>query len=116
MTELAQDVALDFAEAKVAVTRFAVAYLAKRVIVLRPADPNATMKPEETRQQGVIIELHGDNEPVGVFREILRSSGGKAMLGVVETLEGSFADSPYAKVLELAAKWRATPRQDAKTA
>ena len=108
LTDLAQDVALDFAEAKVAVTRFCVAYLCKRTIVLRPDDPNATMKPTTTRRQGVIIELHSsDNEPVGIFREILRSSGGKSMLGAAETLEGSFADSPYAGILKLVAECKA---------
>ena len=105
LTELAQDVALDFAAAEV--VRFGVAYLCNRVITLRPADPNATMQPTTTRRQGVIIELHGDKEPVGVFREILRSSGGKAMLGAPETLEGSFADSPYAGVRKLVAKCKA---------
>ena len=71
----------------------------------------ATTKPSTTKRQGVCIELHGDNEPVGIFREILRSSGGKAMLGPAETLDGSFTDSPYAKVLQLAAKWRPKPRR-----
>jgi len=70
LTELAQDVALDFAEADV--VRFGVAYLCKRVIILRPADPNATMKPTTTKRQGVCVELHSDKEPVGIFREILR--------------------------------------------
>src|SRR6476659_7811305 len=105
LTELAQDIALDFAETDV--VRFGVAYLCNRVIVLRPADPNATMKPTATRRQGVIIELHSADEPVGLFREILRSSGGKAMLGAPEPLEGSFDSSPYAGVLKLVAKWKA---------
>jgi hypothetical protein len=112
LTELAQDVALDFAEADV--VRFGVAYLCKRVTMLRPIDPNTTMKPTTTKRQGVVIELHSADEPVGMFREILRSSGGKAMLGPAETLDGSFADSPYAKVLQQAAEWRPKPRQDAK--
>ena len=54
-----------------------------------------------------MVELHSASEPVGIFREILRSSGGKAMLGAAETLDGSFADSPYAGVLKLVAKWKA---------
>ena len=107
LADLAQDVALDFAEAKVGIVRFAVAYLCKRVIVLRPADPNATMKPTTTKRQGVIIELHSADEPVGMFREILRSTGGRAMLGAAETLDGSFADSPYAGVLKLVTEWKA---------
>ena len=105
LTELAKDAALDFAET--GVVRFACAYLCKRVTVVKPLDPNSTMKPKETRRQGVSIELHGADAPVGIFREILRSAGGKAMLGAAETLEGSFADSPYAKVLELADQWKA---------
>ena len=105
LTELAQDVALDFAEADV--VRFGVAYLCKRVITLRPIDPNATMKPTTTKRQGMIIELHSTDAPVGVFREILRSSGGKSMLGAAEMLDGSFTDSPYAGVLKLVAKWKA---------
>ena len=36
LTELAQDVALDFAEAKVRVVKFACAYLGRRVTVIRP--------------------------------------------------------------------------------
>jgi hypothetical protein len=107
LADLANDVAVDFAEAKVAVVRFACAYLCKRVITLRPIDPNATMKPTTTRRQGVCIELHSANEPVGLFREILRSSGGKSMLGAPEPLEGSFDSSPYAGVLKLVAKWKA---------
>ena len=105
LIELAKDVALDFAEAGVA--RFCVAYLCKRVITRRPIDPDSPMKPTTTKRQGVIIELHSADEPVGVFREILRSSGGRAMLGPAETLDGSFADSPYAGVLKLIAKWKA---------
>ena len=108
LTELAQDVALDFAEAKIGVVRFGVAYLCKRVISLRPIDPDATMKPTTTRRQGVIIELHdSDTEPVGMFREILHSSGGKSMLGAAETLEGSFDSSPYAGILKLVADAKA---------
>ena len=103
--------ALDFAESNV--VRFAVAYLCKRVITLRPDDPNATMKPTTTKRQGVVIELHSANEPVGLFREIIRSASGKAILGAVEILEGSFTDSPYAKVLELAAERRAAAQAKA---
>ena len=106
LTELAQDVALDFAETEV--VSFGVAYLCNRVVKLRPINPNATMKPQTTRRQGVIIELHNrDTAPVGVFREILRSSGGQSMLGAPETLDGSFTDSPYSGVLKLVAEWKA---------
>ena len=43
LTGLAADVALDFAAA--GVVRFACAYLCKRVTVIRPLDPDASMKP-----------------------------------------------------------------------
>lgn len=66
LTELAQDVALDFAATNV--VRFGVAYLCKRVITLRPIDPNATMKPTTTKRQGDVVELHSASEPVGLFR------------------------------------------------
>jgi hypothetical protein len=69
LADLAQDVGLDFADAEVRVVAFAVAYLGNRVTVIRPIDPNAAMQPKETRRQGVIIELHGDNEQVSMFRE-----------------------------------------------
>ena len=88
LTELANDVALDFAEAKVAVTRFACAYLCKRVTTLRPLGPNTTMKPTTTKRQGVVIELHSADEPVGLFREILRTTGGQPLLAAAETSTG----------------------------
>jgi hypothetical protein len=81
LADLAQDVALDFAEAKVAVTRFAVAYLGRRVTVIRPVDPNAAMQPKTTKRRGVVIELHDGHAGARLFREILGASGGKAMLG-----------------------------------
>ena len=89
LTELANDVALDFAESKCRVARFGVAYLCKRVITLRPADPDSPIKPTTTRRQGVIIELHDScAEPVGIFRDIIRSSGGKAMLARQKSSKG----------------------------
>ena len=94
--------------------RFGVAYLCKRVITLRPIDPNATMKPTTIKRQGDVVELHSASEPVGLFREILRSSGGKAMLGAAEPLDGPFTDSPYAGVLKLVAKWKAQAAAKAK--
>ena len=112
LTELAKDVALDFAETNV--VRFACAYLCKRTIVLRPVDPGATTKASTTKKRGICIELHGDKAPTGTFREILRSAGGNALLGAAEPLEGSFAESPYARVLELAAEARAALQAAAK--
>jgi hypothetical protein len=89
LIELARDVVRDFAEANV--VRFACAYLCRRTITL-PIDPDATMKPSTTKKQGVCIELHSADEPVGIFREILRSTGGRAVFGAAD-------GSPYASVL-----------------
>jgi hypothetical protein len=111
LAELAKDAARDFAETNV--VRFGVAYLCKRTITLRPIDPASTMKPSTTKRRGVCIEVHGDNEPVGLFREVLHSSGGRAMLGAAEPLEG-VTGSPYAGVLQLAAEWKADAEAAAK--
>jgi hypothetical protein len=48
---LAAEMRADFA--KTGVTRFAVAYLARRVTVIRPVDPTAAMQPKTTKRCGV---------------------------------------------------------------
>ena len=96
---LAQDMAIDFAES--GVVRFAVAYLANRVTVIRPVDPDSTMQETKTKRQGVVIELHGVDEPVRVFREIIRLAGRAPTLGA--PTDEPFIDSPYAGVLKPAA-------------
>jgi hypothetical protein len=101
LTGLAAETGLEFA-AK-GVVRFAVAYLAKRVTTLRPIDPDAPMQPTTTKRRGVIIELHTADEHVGIFREIIRPLGRAPLLAAAETLDGSFANSPYAKVLDASA-------------
>jgi hypothetical protein len=99
LTALAADTGLEFA-AK-GVVRFAVAYLANRVTVIRPVDPHAPMQPKTTKRQGVVIELHSAaDEHVGIFREIIRLSGRAPMLAAAEIFDGPFTDSPYAKVLD----------------
>ena len=70
------------------------------------------MKPTTTRRSGVEIELHGVNESVRIFREIIRLPGGGLMLGAPSTLEPG-PDSPYAGVLQLADTFRPNRRQDA---
>ena len=58
---------------------------------------------ELRRQQSskaALVELHTAQEHVGIFREIIRPLGRAPMLAAVETLDGSFANSPYAKVLD----------------
>jgi hypothetical protein len=93
LVALAAEMRADFA--KTGVTRFAVAYLAKRVTVIRPVNPAATtMQPRETRQRGVVIELHDGNAGVRLFREIIRS-GGKPVLGAAQTLDEPITASPY---------------------
>jgi hypothetical protein len=102
LVELAADVAADFAES--GVTRFAVAYLCKRVTVIKPVDPNSPMKPSTTRKQGVAIELQSANEHVSIFREIIRPPRGKPVLGAPSVLdESAVASSPYSGVLQRAA-------------
>jgi hypothetical protein len=76
---LAHDMAIDFAES--GVVRFGVAYLAKRVTVMRPVNKGSTMQETTTKRQGVVIELHGVNEPVRIFREIIRLAGRTPTLG-----------------------------------
>ena len=103
LAALAADISADFAEA--GVTRFSVAYLVHRVAVIRPIDPAAPMQPKTTRGQGVMIEPHGVNESVRVFREIIRLPQGKSMLGTASKLDPPF-DSPYAAMLQRAAAFR----------
>jgi hypothetical protein len=102
---LATDFAIDLAEAPTRVTKFAVAYLGNRVTTTRPLDPASSMQPKTVRRKGVVIELHGDDAHLRFFLEILRSSGGKSMLGPVEPLTEPF-EGPYSNVLERADKWR----------
>ena len=83
--------------------KFSVAYLGNRVTVLRPVDPASPMQPKTIRRRGVVIELHDGHEGARIFREILHSSGGKAMLGAAEILDEPITVSPYAAVLQRAA-------------
>ena len=75
LTGLAAEIGLEFAQK--GVVRFAVAYLAKRVTVIRPLDPDASMKPKTTKRSGVVIELHSPTEHLSIFREIIRPPRGK---------------------------------------
>ena len=103
---LATDFAIDLAEAPSRVTKFAVAYSANRVTVTRPIDPNVMQPKTTVRRKGVVIELHdSDSNHARYFLEILRSSGGRAMLGPVEPLVEPF-DGPYTDVLARADEWR----------
>ena len=93
LAALAADIAADFAAS--GVVRFGVAYLAKRVTVIRPVDPNSPMQPTTTtKRQGVVIDIHSANASVQVFREIIRPPRGKPVLGAPSTLDA--AASPYA--------------------
>ena len=104
---LATDFAIDLAEAPSRVTKFAVAYSANRVTVDSPYRSKRVMQPKTTvRRKGVVIELHdSDSNHARYFFEILRSSGGRAMLGPVEPLVEPF-DGPYTAVLARADEWR----------
>ncbi len=97
LTGLAAEIGLEFA-AK-GVTRFAVAYLAKRVTVIRPVDPDASMKPTTIKRSGVVIELHSPTEHVSIFREIISVPRGKSILGAADELAPDTPGSPYAQVL-----------------
>ena len=110
LTGLASDMGLDFAE--LGVVRFAVAYLATRVTVIRPVNKGSTMQETKTKRQGVVIELHGVDQPVRIFREIIPLPGRAPILGA--PTDQPFIDSPYAGVMPLATKWRSKPRQEAK--
>jgi hypothetical protein len=101
LTGLAADVAADFAET--GVTRFAVAYLANRVTVIRPVDPNSPMQPKTTKRSGVVIELHSANEYVSLFRELIKPPRGKPILAAASELAPDIQGSPYAGVLQGAA-------------
>ena len=98
---LASDVALHFAESG-NVARFAVAYMARRVTVVRPIDPNSTMKPTTTKRRGVVVELHSANEHLRIFREIVHLPRGGAVLAAAETLDDP-GDGLYGAVLQRAA-------------
>ena len=89
-TEMYEDFAI------LGVTRFCVAYLAKRVTVIRPLA--TTMQPSTTRQRGVVIELHSAEAQARIFREIVHC-GGKALLGAPETLDEPITASPYFDLL-----------------
>jgi hypothetical protein len=97
LAALAADMAADFAAS--GVTRFAVAYLARRVTVIRPIDRNATMQPTTTKRQGVVIELHDGDAGVRLFREIIRPSRGKPVLGAAVTIDEPITASPYFDLL-----------------
>jgi hypothetical protein len=101
LAELAADVAADFAET--GVTRFAVAYLANRVTVIKPIDPDSPMQPKTTKRQGVVIELHSLTEHVNIFRELIKPPRGKPVLAAASLLAPDIQGSPYAGVLQGAA-------------
>jgi hypothetical protein len=94
---LAAEMRADFA--KTGVTRFAVAYLARRVTVIRPVDPTAAMQPKTTKRCGVVIELHDSDAGVRLFREIIRPPRGKPVLGAAQTLDEPITASPYFDLL-----------------
>ena len=83
--------------------RFGVAYLAKRVTVIKPIDPYSPMQPTTTKRQDIVIELHSLNEHVSIFREIIRPPRGKPVLAAPDTLDASATASPYGAVLQRAA-------------
>lgn len=56
------------------------------------------MQETTTKRQGVVIELHGVDEPVRIFREIIRLAGRTPTLGA--PTDEPFIDSPYAGVLK----------------
>ena len=99
---LATDFAIDLSEAPTRVVKFAVAYAGNRVSVFR----DATLEQKTVRRKGVVIETHGANAPARYFCEILRSSGGRSMLGPVESLTELF-EGCFASILERVDKWRA---------
>ena len=97
LVALADEMRADFAHS--GVVRFCVAYLAKRVTVIRPLDPDTSMQPSTTKRQGVVIELHdGVETPVRLFRQIIRPPRGKPVLAAPVSLES--ADGPYDDVLK----------------
>ena len=99
---LANDTALDFAESG-NIARFSVAYLARRVTVIRPVDPASTMQPTTTKRRGIVIELHSATEHLRVFREIVHLPRGRPVLAAAETLDDPGADGLYGAVLQRAA-------------
>ena len=101
LTALAEEMSEDFAKA--GIVRFGIAYLAKRVTVIRPVDPDSSIRPTTTKRQGVVIEVHSVNASVQPFREIIRPPRGKPVLGAPDTLDASATGSPYAAVLQRAA-------------
>jgi hypothetical protein len=102
LAALAEEMSEDFAAS--GVVRFAVGYLATRVIETRPVDPNSTMKPKIERLKGVMLEVHDQSGAArSWFREIIRPPRGKPVLGAPDTLDASATGSPYAAVLQRAA-------------
>ncbi len=99
---LANDTALDFAEDGT-ISRFCVAYMAKRVTVIRPVDPNSTMQPTTTKRRGIVIELHSVNEHTRIFREIVHLPRGRPVLAAAEILDDPGSDGLYGAVLQRAA-------------
>ena len=57
------------------------------------------MQPKTTRRQGVVIELHGVEEPVRLFRQILKPPRGQPVLMAADTLDPPGSDSPYLDLL-----------------
>ena len=101
LTALAEEMSADFAAS--GIVQFGIAYLAKRVTVTWPVDPNLPIKPTTTKRSGVVIEVHSANASVQVFREIIRPPRGKPVLGAPDTLDESATGSPFAGVLQRAA-------------
>ena len=93
---LAEEMHEDFAIS--GVTKFCVAYLARRVTVIKPLDPNSSMRPSTTKRRGVVIELHSAEAQARIFREIVHC-GGKCLLGAPETLDEPITASPYFDLL-----------------
>ena len=108
LAALAHDTSLDFAEANV--TAFAVGYLATRVIVTRPLDPDSSMRPKTERLKGVMLEAYDQSAPArGLFREIIALAGRDPTLGAPsERMPGP--ESPYGGVLQLAETFKTTAR------
>ena len=96
LSALAAEMYEDFAIS--GVVKFCVAYLARRVTVIKPLDPKSSMRPSTTKRRGVVIELHSAEAQARIFREIVHS-GGKSLLGAPETLDEPITASPYFDLL-----------------
>jgi hypothetical protein len=92
LSALAAEMYEDFAIS--GVVKFCVAYLARRVTVIKPLDPKSSMRPSTTKRRGVVIELHSAEAQARIFREIVHS-GGKSLLGAPES---SMSRSPPALI------------------